>query len=131
MFACAILLLAAAPEITLAQAVERVVPRRLFADRITEKAKTVVVVGRATSHEDVADYMRALSAVVSTPRGFGRIVEQRREAPVVRVELFDTGHFEDFGISDLGRFNVELRKADGKVEKATASIAFELQVRPK
>src|SRR2546422_1609266 len=46
----------------------------------------VKIMGLAISHDDVADFMRALENIVWTPRGMGRVVEKKRDNKTEKVE---------------------------------------------
>ncbi len=66
-----------------------------------------------------------LMNVVWTPKGMGRLVEQKRDAKTSRVELLAAGNsIEDFAVADVGSFftNIELRHAEQKDAKTTAGI---------
>jgi type IV pilus assembly protein PilN len=104
-------------------------PKKVFLTDFEEKASAVKLVGRAQSHEDVADFMRGLSAMVWTPKGMGRVVERKRDAQELRVELLSSeGAMEDFKLSEVAAFfsNIDLKKAESKDEKAARQINFEI-----
>jgi type IV pilus assembly protein PilN len=61
--------------------------------------------------------MRSLQSMVWTPRGMGRLVEQKRDAQMVRVELVGgEGTVEDFPSKSIANFftRVDLKKAEQK-----------------
>ena len=104
-------------------------PKKVFLTEFEEKASQVKLMGRAQSHEDVADFMRGLSAMVWTPKGMGRVVERKRDAQELRVELLSSeGAMEDFKLSEVASFfsNIDLKKAESKDEKAARQINFEI-----
>ena len=78
--------------------------------------------------------MRGLSGMVWTPKGIGRLVEQKRDAKTSRVELLvDDGAIEDFAVAEVGAFfsAVELKKAtqkDSKKQDANKTVEFELNL---
>jgi type IV pilus assembly protein PilN len=89
-------------------------PKKLWVKSFTEQSNNVSLAGGAFSHDDVAEFMRSLGTVVWTPRGIGRIVEQRRDATTSRVELTSgDATVQEFPVADVKRFftNVELKKA--------------------
>jgi type IV pilus assembly protein PilN len=72
----------------------------------------VKLTGSAVSHDDVAELMRNLNGMVWTPKGIGRLVEQRREAKTSRVELVAAeAAIEEFSVGDIKPFfsNVDLK----------------------
>jgi type IV pilus assembly protein PilN len=89
-------------------------PKRVWLKEWDEKANAVKVVGNAMSHDDVADFMRSLNHIVWTPRGMGRLIEQRRDSKQSRVELLSTGSIETYDNVDVGQFftNIELKRAE-------------------
>ena len=105
-------------------------PKKVFLTEFDEKSSVVKLVGRAASHEDVADFMRGLSTIVWTPKGMGRVVERKRDATQVRVELLSTeGSMEDFQLNEVAPFftNIDLKKAEAKTDKGVAtSVTFEI-----
>ena len=62
-------------------------PKKVWLKDFDEKANQVKLEGTAVSHDDVAEFMRALQNVVWTPKGMARLVEQKRDATVARVEI--------------------------------------------
>lgn len=104
-------------------------PKKVYLTEFEEKSSAVKLIGRAASHEDVADFMRGLSAMVWTPKGMARVVERKRDSPTVRVELLSTeGAMEDFGLTEVAPFfsNIDLKKAESKDDKITHSVTFEI-----
>lgn len=102
-------------------------PKKVGLVEFVEAANAVKITGTALSHDDVAELMRNLANVVWTPKGVGRLVEQRREAKTSRVELSaQNGAIEDFPVSQVGFFftNIDLKKAEQQDSKApgTASV---------
>jgi type IV pilus assembly protein PilN len=93
------------------------IPKKVWLTGFDEKANAVKMTGRAVSHEDVAEFMRALQGIVWTPRGMGRLVEQKRDAQTARVELVGgEGAVEDFPTKSIGSFfsRIDLKKAEQK-----------------
>jgi type IV pilus assembly protein PilN len=90
------------------------IPNKVAISDFNESNSQVKISGRAVSHEDVAEFMKSLSTVVWTPKGIGRIVERKRDATSMRVELLaQGGAIEDFSLSEVNNFftNIELAKA--------------------
>jgi len=85
--------------------------------------------GSAESHEDVSEFMRGLANVVWTPKGIGRVVERKRDARTVRVELLSAeGSIEDFEVKDLSNFftGVELKTSEQQDKQTKSTVRFEL-----
>lgn len=92
-------------------------PKKAWIRTFTETQSAVVLVGSAVSHDDVAELIRNLKGMVWTPKGIGRLVEQRREAKTSRVELLTAdASIEEFPVADIKPFfsNVDLKKAEQK-----------------
>jgi type IV pilus assembly protein PilN len=99
------------------------IPKKVWLTAFEEKANAVKMTGRAVSHEDVAEFMRGLQSIVWTPRGMGRLVEQKRDSQTVRVELVGSeGAVEDFPAKSVGNFftRIDLKKAE---QKSSGSVA--------
>jgi type IV pilus assembly protein PilN len=95
----------------------------------------VVMTGRAASVDDVSEFMRGLQKMVWTPKGMGRLVEQKRDTQTARVELLAAeGAIEDFPSKDVSAFfrNIQLKKAEQKDVKdnsgMTKLVDFELDL---
>ncbi len=105
-------------------------PKKVYLTEFDEKSSLVKLKGAAASHEDVADFMRGLSAIVWTPKGMGRVVERKRDAQDVRVELLTSeGAMEDFKVSEVAPFfgNIDLKKAEARTDSAgTSQVSFEI-----
>ena len=105
------------------------IPKRVWLTNFEEKSNAVRMLGRAASHEDVAEFMRGLQSIVWTPRGMGRLVEQRREGANARVELVGgEGAVEDFPAKSISNFfsRVDLKKADLKGTATSRVVEFEI-----
>jgi type IV pilus assembly protein PilN len=92
-------------------------PKKVWLEGFDEKGGAVKINGTAFSHDDVADFMRNLGDVVWTPKGIGRLLEQKRDAKTSRVELVSSdGAIEEFPVAQVGPFfqNVDLKKAEQK-----------------
>lgn len=114
--------------VRLLDALATVLPRNVFIRDFTEANSAVRIAGEGKSHEDVSEFMKALSSVVWTPKGIARIVERKREATTARVEMLSgDGSMEDFQVSELGYFftQVELRtsEASGKAVRFEINMA--------
>ncbi|WNG34527.1 pilus assembly protein PilN [Archangium minus] len=96
-------------------------PKKAWIRTFNEERGGVKLVGSAISHDDVAELMRNLNGMVWTPKGIGRLVEQRREAKTSRVELVAAeAAIEEFPVGDIKPFfsNVELKKTEQKGTKS-------------
>jgi type IV pilus assembly protein PilN len=96
-------------------ALSSAMPKKVWLKDFTESASNVVINGGAVSHDEVAELMRGLGGMVWTPKGMGRLVEQRRDAKTSRVELFntETASVEEFSVGDIKPFfgSIELTNA--------------------
>ena len=104
-------------------ALSTAIPKKVWLTGFDEKSGAVKMTGRAVSHEDVAEFMRGLQSIVWTPRGMGRLIEQKRDAPNVRVELVGgEGAVDDFPIKSISNFftRVDLKRAESKAAAAGA-----------
>ena len=61
-------------------------PKRVWLTWYGEKDGVTTMKGRATSFDDVSEFMRALNNIVQCPRGLARVVGRERNG-TVRVEL--------------------------------------------
>ena len=107
-------------------ALSTAIPKKVWLTQFDEKANAVKMTGKAASHEDVAEFMRALQSIVWTPRGMGRLIEQKRDAATARVELVGgEGAVEDFPTSSISNFftRVDLKKAESKSGGSGAAAA--------
>ncbi|MBU8895974.1 pilus assembly protein PilN [Corallococcus sp. H22C18031201] len=89
-------------------------PKKVWLSGFTESANAVSISGSATSHDEVAEFMRGLGSMVWTPKGMGRLVEQRRDAKTSRVELLSAEvAVEEFSVGDIKPFfaNIDLTSA--------------------
>ncbi|ATB27985.1 PilN domain-containing protein [Melittangium boletus] len=88
------------------------IPKKAWIHNFNEERGSVKLSGSAVSHDDVAELMRNLNGMVWTPKGIGRLVEQRREAKTSRVELLTAEvSIEEFPVTDIKPFftNVDLK----------------------
>jgi type IV pilus assembly protein PilN len=115
-------------------ALSSAMPKKVWLKDFTESSNSVVINGGAVSHDEVAELMRGLGGMVWTPKGMGRLVEQRRDAKTSRVELFntETASVEEFSVGDIKPFfgNIELTNAvqtkTGSQANATSYVDFKL-----
>jgi type IV pilus assembly protein PilN len=95
-------------------ALSTAMPKKVWLRKFTEESGKVALTGSAVSHDEVAEFMRGLGSMVWTPKGMGRLVEQRREAKSFRVELLTAdAAIEEFPVGDIKAFfsNIELGTA--------------------
>lgn len=116
---------------TVRAAVLQVVPKDVVATKIEQRTRGVLVTGHAKEHDDVAEFMRSLGNLVSTPRGLARVVERSAERKTVRVELLDgeAGAIE-LSAKELSNLEVELLSAERNRTEG-GRIDFVLLVQPK
>ena len=110
-------------------------PKKAWIKTFNEERGAVKLQGAAVSHDDVAELMRNLNGMVWTPKGIGRLVEQRREAKTSRVELLTSeSTIEEFPVGDIKPFfaNVDLKVAQqqSKASKPgdVATVDFEISL---
>lgn len=107
-------------------------PKKAWINTFAEERGAVKLMGSAISHDDVAELMRNLNSMVWTPKGIGRLVEQRKEAKTSRVELIAAEvAIEEFPVSDIKPFfsNVDLKStAAGAAPKpgAVPTVDFDI-----
>ena len=89
-------------------------PKKVWLTNFDEKSNAVKIDGSAFSHEDVADFMRNLEDIVWTPKGIGRLIDQKRGAQSSRVELLASdGVIEEFPVAEISPFftQIDLKNA--------------------
>jgi type IV pilus assembly protein PilN len=104
------------------------IPKKVVLDRFMENNSAVNISGRGESLDDVSEFVRGLRDIVWTPKGIGRMVEHKRDAPTARVELLTgDGSMQDFQMAELSNFfsKVELISTQSTV-KPTRLVTFEL-----
>ena len=108
-------------------------PKKVWLTKFEEKQNAVVLDGKAASVDDVSEFMRGLQTMVWTPKGMGRLVEQKRDTQTARVELLSAeGAIEDFPTKDVATFfnSIQLKKAEQRDVKdaigSTKLVEFEL-----
>lgn len=90
------------------------IPKKIVIEAFAEVASAARLSGTGESHEDVSEFMKGLSTIVWTGKGMGRVVERKRDAKSVRVELLSgEGAMEDFPLSEVSYFftGVELQSS--------------------
>ena len=115
--------------VRLLDALSSAIPKKVFVGEFDEKGNVVKVIGTGESHEDVSEFMRGLANIVWSPKGIGRVVERKRDARTVRVELLSAeGATEDFEVKDLSNFfmGVELKTSEQFDNKGKPNVKFEL-----
>ncbi|MCA3016366.1 MAG: PilN domain-containing protein [Myxococcaceae bacterium] len=101
--------------VKLLDALASVTPKKVFVTSFEEKAGAVKLLGAADSHEDVSEFMKALQNARWTPKGLGRVVEQKRDATRARIELLAGSQaIEDFDVRELSPFfsGIELKSSE-------------------
>lgn len=108
------------------------IPKKVWIGNFEERNGGVRLTGTAFSHDDVADFMRGLGDIVWTPKGMGRIIDQRPDSKTTRVELLaNEGAIEEFPVGDVSPFftNVQLKRAAqgaGSSPDGASLVSFEL-----
>jgi len=103
------------------------IPKKLWLKGFTEDKGGMKITGSAISHDEVAEFMSNLSHMVWTPKGMGRLVESRKDAPTSRVELLTPdAAIEEFPVSTIKSFftNIELKDAVQKAPGGNDPNAF-------
>ncbi|PTL78541.1 PilN domain-containing protein [Vitiosangium sp. GDMCC 1.1324] len=101
-------------------------PKKAWLKAFNEERGSVKLTGSAVSHDDVAELMRNLNGIVWTPKGIGRLVEQRRDAKTSRVELVAAeAAVEEFPVGDIKAFftNVDLKSTQQQAAKAASDVS--------
>ncbi|HCF60202.1 MAG TPA: pilus assembly protein PilN [Myxococcales bacterium] len=103
-------------------------PKNVWLRKFDEKAGALAIEGSAISNDDLAEYMKSLANVVWTPKGMGRLVENRRGATESRVELSLSGDIEEFSLSQVKPFfgDITLKQASQKTAGDTKIVDFSL-----
>lgn len=117
--------------VRLLDALSTCIPKKVWIDDFSESNSAVNLRGNGDSHDDVSEFIKGLTNIVWTPKGMGRIVEQKRDATFSRVELLTgEGAMEDFPNSDLSRFftNIELKVSESVTASGgrTKQVHFEI-----
>jgi type IV pilus assembly protein PilN len=89
-------------------------PKKVWLKSFSETSNAVAIDGSAISHDEVAEFMRGLNGVVWTPKGMGRLVDQRRDSKTSRVELLTAeATVEEFPVAEVTPFftNIDLTNA--------------------
>jgi type IV pilus assembly protein PilN len=89
-------------------------PKKVWLKTFSEANNAVSIDGSAVSHDEVAEFMRGLNGVVWTPKGMGRLVDQRRDSKTARVELLTAeATIEEFPAAEVVPFfkNIDLTSA--------------------
>ena len=113
-----------------------VTPVGVILEEFDENAAPSFLKGKASSHDDVAEFMRQLQAIVRTPQGIARIIDKPRNGFQVRVEFLSLpGKTEDVLISNIKYFfqNVELKRTEQKTDGSSGNysdkrVNFEIQL---
>ena len=93
-------------------ALSSAMPKKTWIKTFSEEQGAVTIAGSAVSNEDVAELLRTLKLMVWTPKGIGRMVDQRRDAKTTRVEMLTPdATIEEFPVGDIKYFftNVDLK----------------------
>ncbi|NMO21798.1 pilus assembly protein PilN [Pyxidicoccus fallax] len=95
-------------------------PKKVWLKTFTEAGNAVAIDGSAVSHDEVAEFMRGLNGVVWTPKGMGRLVDQRRESKTARVELLTAeATVEEFPAAEVKPFFTNIDLTNASQTKAT------------
>lgn len=112
--------------VRLLDALSTSLPKKAWIKGFIEERGNVKLTGSAVSHDDVAELMRNLNGMVWTPKGIGRLVEQRKEAKTSRVELVAAeAAIEEFPVGDIKPFfnGVELRSTQVQPAKSSSDVS--------
>lgn len=87
------------------------IPKKVWLKSFDEKGGAAVMVGEAESFDDVSEFMRSLNAVVWTPKGMGRVIENKRDGSAQVELLSGEAAIEQFSAGEFSRFfgSIELK----------------------
>ena len=104
------------------------IPKNVWLRKLEEKAGGMTLDGAARSNDDLAEFMKALSNVVWTAQGMGRLVETGHKGQTSRVEMQPSGQINDIAQEQIGNFfsNIKLRKAELKGTGDNRTVEFSL-----
>lgn len=91
------------------------IPKKVWIEELSEANSAVSLRGSGETHDDVSEFIKALGSIVWTPKGMGRIIEQKRDSTNARVELLTgEGAMEDMPNNEVSRFftNIELKVSE-------------------
>lgn len=105
-------------------------PKKVWLQNFSGSGANLNITGQAISHDDVAELMRSLANVVWTPRGIGRVLEQRRNAKTTRVELMGNGAVQELPVAEVSPFfrGVNLKKASQTSQDGRKRVDFEISM---
>ncbi len=121
--------------VKLLDALATAIPKKVWIIAFEEKSGAATMSGNAESYDDVSEFMRGLKNIVWTPKGMGRVVEQKRDGSGARVELLNSeAAIEEFPTADLGFFfsNIELKQTEAAIgtgtKLGTRTVKFEMSL---
>jgi type IV pilus assembly protein PilN len=107
-------------------------PKKVWVKGFTEIANQVAIDGAAVSHDEVAEFMRGLNGVVWTPKGMGRLVDQRRDSKTARVEMLTAdASIEEFPSGEITPFftNIDLSSTEqARTTNGTAGSLVDFKI---
>ncbi|NVJ01187.1 PilN domain-containing protein [Myxococcus sp. AM009] len=107
-------------------------PKKVWVKSFVEAKNMVSIDGSAVSHDEVAEFMRSLNSVVWTPKGMGRLVDERRENKTSRVELLTAeATIEEFPQAQVTPFftGIDLKNAtQGKSTESGAPALVDFKI---
>jgi Fimbrial assembly protein (PilN) len=112
--------------VTVREAIAVTAPKKVKFVSLAAKDGAVTVRGVAASYETVAIFMRSLTNLVRTPRGYAQLVERRGHTVMVQLLAPNSG-IEEMPAASLLGFKVELLRTDSVSAKAS-DVSFELKV---
>lgn len=106
-------------------------PKNVWLKSFGEKSGAIAVDGSAISHDDLAEFMKALSNIVWTPQGMGRFVENRRDATSSRVELLLSGEVHEFSLEQVKPFfsDITLKNSTQATQADIKLVNFSLTMK--
>lgn len=109
-------------------ALAKVWPKKVVLREFLEDNNKVRMTGQAATQGDVAEMIRALTNVVWTPRGLGRLIERKKDGVTVRVELYSSeGASFDFKTNEVGNFFTDINLRNSQLVDSTSGMfAFEI-----
>jgi type IV pilus assembly protein PilN len=95
-------------------------PKKVWIKTFSETSNAVSIDGSAVSHDEVAEFMRGLNGVVWTPKGMGRLVDQRRDSKTSRVGLLTSeATVEEFPAAEVTPFFTDIDLTNAMQNRAS------------
>jgi len=106
------------------------IPKNVWIYKLEESGGAMKLDGAAISNDDLAEYMKAMTNIVWTNEGMGRLVESGRKGETSKVELTPSGQIKDIANSAIGQFftNIQLKRAELKGTGDSRVVEFSMSL---